>query len=357
MKLLVDGIVFENDRQRGIQRYVREVVTRINQWADVGIMFREPPMTEPPVTRRRHWVRPYKPTSAWNVPAAIARNLQWRSLNRYDLFFSSFFSRSPNRTREVVTIHDMIPELYPHLCGTWITDNIRVKDECMSAATRIIAISQATADDVVKVYPQHKSKIRVVLNGADHMRVGDQPAATNSVPSTQLMYVGDRHQYKGFAMVLRAMREPAWPVAITLKVVGPPALPAEVALLAEMSLSDRVQMVGRLSDEELQAAYAQSIGMIFPSLCEGFGFPLLEAQSLGVPVACSDIAVFREVGGAEAAIFFDPTSAASIAAAVDRLRDTALRKTLTERGHANARRFTWDKCAAETFAVFNEAIA
>jgi glycosyltransferase involved in cell wall biosynthesis len=139
-----------------------------------------------------------------------------------------------------------------------------------------------------------------------------------------------------------------------LGVVGKPFSPGEMLMMRRLRLKDRVIYLGELSDTQLAHAYRKSLGFLFPSMQEGFGFPSLEAQWCGTPVLCSDIPVFREVC-ADAAIYFDPRMGESIGAAVQKLLDEKVREQLCIRGHKNVRRFTWDRCARESMAAFEEA--
>jgi glycosyltransferase involved in cell wall biosynthesis len=106
-----------------------------------------------------------------------------------------------------------------------------------------------------------------------------------------------------------------------------------------------VVVAGYVSDEALAALYLNAAALAFPSLYEGFGIPVVEAQSAGIPVVCSDLPVLREVAG-PAAVFVDPNSTASIAEGLRRaLEDNELRRRLIEQGLRNSRRYSWDRSA------------
>jgi glycosyltransferase involved in cell wall biosynthesis len=117
-----------------------------------------------------------------------------------------------------------------------------------------------------------------------------------------------------------------------------------------------VRIVGWLDAPLLEAAYANAACMAFPSLVEGFGLPIMEAMLRGVPVACSDIAVLREVAG-DCAVFFDPLDPAAIARALEQLlADEALRARLREDGHRRAERFTWQATAEGTLRCYERTV-
>ena len=118
---------------------------------------------------------------------------------------------------------------------------------------------------------------------------------------------------------------------------------------------DRVRLLGAVPDAVLPALYAAADALAFPSLYEGFGLPLLEAMACGTPVVTSNVAAMPEIAG-EAAVYVDPRDPEAIAAGLDRvLHDTGMRAALIDRGLARARSFTWERCARETLAVYDEA--
>jgi len=209
---------------------------------------------------------------------------------------------------------------------------------------------------LISVYPEHSNKIHVVHHRADHL--GHSPAErVETRPQTGgLLYVGTRYKYKNFDNVLRAMTAHEWPRDVKLNVVGPVATSTELHRISELGLQGRVVMRGRLTEQELRKAYRDSTAFIFPSLCEGFGFPILEAQLLNTAVVCSDIPVFREVGGKDTTLLFDPSDPHSIANAVARVQNETVRRELVARGRINASQYTWDRCAAERYAVFQQAM-
>src|SRR5262249_28287487 len=145
-----------------------------------------------------------------------------------------------------------------------------------------------------------------------------------------------------------------WPHEVKVTVVGKPFSRGEMLTIRRLGLTERVIPLGELSDGQLARVYRKSLGFVFPSMQEGFGFPSLEAQCCGTPVLCSDIPEFREVAG-EAAIYFDPRIAESIAAAVRKVLVPTVSDQLRELGKQNVKRFTWDGCARQSVAAFQEA--
>jgi mannosyltransferase len=257
----------------------------------------------------------------------------------------------------VFTVYDFIAEKYYSISGSWAEDYARSKQERIRAASLLICISEATAADLRFFYPEAAGRARVIHLGSDHLEVSSPPPgrAGPSRDSRDVLFVGQRLHHKNFVTLLAAMTSPPWPVEVGIRVVGQPFTFAENMLIGAWGLGDRVRHLGRLGDAELRQCYQEALAFVYPSLYEGFGLPVLEAQASGAPAVLSDIPVFHEVAGTDGALFFDPRLPESLAGAVAAVTDTGLRKRLVEAGRANVGRFSWDRCAEQTMAVYEEA--
>lgn len=127
-------------------------------------------------------------------------------------------------------------------------------------------------------------------------------------------------------------------------------------MIERFDIADRTRLLGWVTDEELDSLYAHAITLVFPSLMEGFGLPILEAMQVGCPVATSNISSMPEVAG-EDAVYFDPTDIASISGAMSELADdNELRERLRSRGLRRATSFSWDATADATVAIYKELV-
>lgn len=361
MRIYSDGFVFENDRQRGIQRYHRELLSRVGMLDDVQLVLAWPAVATLPdncsvsVLPTARGRGPLAGLLA-RAPVVSSEARRARLCAASDLFHSTFYTRPPAEGPvEVVTVHDMIVERFPDLFNPALVDAaVAEKREAIASAARCIAVSHATAEDLAAIYPEHASKIRVVHHGVDHLAHAHGGESRLPDPPFSL-YVGDRSGYKNFRCAAEAAACRGWPRSTPLVVVGPPFGDGETLMLRRLGLEERVIHLGRVADADLGSLYRSASVIVVPSLCEGFGFALLEAQALGAPLACSDIPVFRELVG-EAAEFFDPRIAESLAGAVRRAVDPARAAQLRAAGAANASRYTWSRCASETREVYAEAL-
>jgi glycosyltransferase involved in cell wall biosynthesis len=364
MRALIDGCVFENDRQIGIWRIFYEVLDRIGRDASATLWLRgrQLQISPPRVPCIRDGARLACP------PRSIVRRMRrgWSkiaplsaSVRRATLFHSTYFTPCPvPGIPSVVTVYDMAAERLFYTLP--YHQDIERKRVSIQAATLCICISSATAKDLVEFYPEVSDRVRVIPLGTEHISTGssDVLATVGQLASRvgkYALFVGSRHYYKNFALVLAAMALPTWPRGISLSVVGAPSSPEEVSLIQTFGLGGRVTFLGQLPDRELREQYQRANCFIFPSSLEGFGLPLLEAQINGAPVICSDISVFREVA-ATGAVFFDPRLAERLTDAIVAVQNTDVRRRVIEAGYENVRRFSWNRTAAETLAVYREAL-
>jgi len=266
----------------------------------------------------------------------------------------------------VLTVHDLIfrhlPTHHKPLNRCYL--NLTMPLYCRRAA-HIIAVSESTRRDLLAAYDLPSAKVSVVHEAADPRFRPQPPEALSAVrarhglPERYLLFVGTIEPRKNLVRLLSAF-ETVHAAGLTdgLLVVGRRGwLCDEFFVRLEASPARRaVLLPGYLPDEDLPAIYAAAQALVFPSLYEGFGLPLLEALACGTPVACSNTSSLPEVAG-EAALYFDPTNTEALIGAVRRLlTDRPLQEELRRRGLAQAARFSWQRAAVETTAIYNSIL-
>jgi glycosyltransferase involved in cell wall biosynthesis len=224
-------------------------------------------------------------------------------------------------------------------------------------AERIATVSDFSKRDIALQHGVPLDKIDVVYNGCDQRFVGvtaaQKEALTLQVTGGRpyLLYVGSIHPRKNLPALLRAyetFRETHPEVPLQLVLAGRMAWQTgEVGrTLAAMRYRNDVHLTGYVPDNELPTLIAGAFAVVYVSLFEGFGLPILEAQQAGTAVICSNTSSMPEVAG-DAAVLVDPTNPAAIARGISQLWDEpGLREALLARGAANAARFSWDRSAA-----------
>ena len=280
----------------------------------------------------------------------------------YMIPFLAFPRGRRGRTACVVTIHDLIPLLFPHYTPRALKTRLlplfrAIMRETGRRADAILTPSASSRADVIRelhVPESRHARVVVTPEAADpRYRPAEQSATGRTV-----LFVGRRDPYKNlpalvaaFAQVRRRVPE------ARLRVIGPADArypEAEQAALAA-GLGDAVEWQGYVNGEDLLRAYQQAAVFALPSRYEGFGLPVLEAMACGAPVVCGNRSSLPEVAGA-AALLVDPDDEAGIADALVRvLSEPALAADLRRRGLARAAQFSWEQTARLTLAAYRAA--
>jgi glycosyltransferase involved in cell wall biosynthesis len=276
--------------------------------------------------------------------ATVVRDLWWyphglpREARGLDVLHCPTF-RGPVRSRVpvVVTVHDLAVLRHPGTFNQWTRRYSRLAvPRVARAARRVIAVSEFTRGEIVELLGVPADRLRVIPNAVGEPFGREGPAAAGDY----VLAVGTLEPRKNLA----AAQQAAGRLGVELKVVG-----AQGWGGVEVD-----GWVGRVSDEELAALYRGARCLVYPSLYEGFGIPVLEAMACGTPVVTSTGGATEEVAGG-AAVLVDPHDPTAIAAGIEEA--VARRDELRARGLERAARFTWGRVAAETRAVYQEAAA
>ena len=272
------------------------------------------------------------------------------------------------RCPAVATVHDLGYERFPAAHPRrqlaylrWSTrHNARV-------AWRVIADSQATAGDLTALYATDPARIAVVYPGAnaDLRRVTDPATITAAtakygIRPPYLLYLGTLQPRKNLVRLVEAFAASnLHNDDYTLVLAGRAGWLAEPLLAAVRALPAAVQarvlLPGYVDEADKAALLSGAMALLFPSLYEGFGFPVLEAMACGLPVISANTSSLPEVAG-DAALLVDPLDTAVLGEAMRRLvADETLRGELIARGYANLARFNWPTAAAQTLHVLEEA--
>lgn len=251
----------------------------------------------------------------------------------------------------VLTVYDALHELYPDLADpggeqrTW-------KKALIPVADHVICISENTKRDVMRLFGVPAERISVIHLASD-LTPPEAGPGKRSLEPPYFLYVGHRYDYKNVPRLLAALTllRRRWP-DVQLCFTGTAFSDAERQDLTDRGLGQAVRHAGRVSDAQLADLYAQAVALIYPSLYEGFGFPLLEAMRCGCPVVAANTSSLPEVAG-DAGLLFDPLDSEAMAQAMERvLADGALRADLIERGRRRELNFSWEKATAQTVAVY-----
>ncbi len=250
--------------------------------------------------------------------------------------------------RSIATVHDLgfkyFPQAHPTTQRLYLDWTTRYSAR---RATSILADSQATADDLHTFYGTPTAKIRVVYPGADKPTIGDieSTRARYDLPERYFLFIGTLQPRKNIARLVQAYilwkkQNPNDSAALVL--AGGKGWLYDPSWVAGV---EGIHLTGYIDDADKGALYAGALALVFPSLYEGFGFPVLEAMYCGTPVIASNTSSLPELV-AEAGLLVDPLSIESIAAAMSQLSsDDTLHESYRQRGYQQVKKFTWETAA------------
>jgi len=271
----------------------------------------------------------------------------------------------PCRYRNVITICDVTPLLFPEVHGRMNVWHHRYAlPAILRRADRIITISECSKQDIVRIYGVPEHKITVTLLAADSSYRPDPPgvpsAAITALPGPYILNVGTLEPRKNLDGLLQAFaRAKKKGIPHKLVVTGAKGWGESriAALVKSLELADSVIFTGFIDDADLPHLYSGADFFVYPSLYEGFGLPVLEALSCGTPTITSAVSSLPEVAG-DAALQVDPRSEAELSAAILQLAgDAVLRQNLRAKGLAQAGTFSWERTVRETLRVYEEVLS
>ena len=259
---------------------------------------------------------------------------------------------------KVATFHDLFA-----LTGEYSTPDFRERfaglaRETAQRAEHIIAVSGHTATQVAERLQFPASRISVVHHGAEPLGLPSRARRAEvlkslGVPRPFVLHIGALQVRKNLGRIVESFELAGGSTRLVL--AGSDGFGAR-GILDRIRISrarDRILRVGHVDDEARGTLYAEAEALLFPSLDEGFGLPVVEAFAAGLPVITSSVSALPEVAG-DAAVLVNPYAPEEIADALKRvLDDSDLRAELRRKGLARAQRFTWQRCADETWKVYN----
>ncbi|MCB2379039.1 glycosyltransferase family 4 protein [Hymenobacter sp. BT635] len=293
----------------------------------------------------------------------------WLNKNRPAVFLSpDGFTTLRTRVPRITVIHDLAFEHFPQDVG-WLQRRYYhyFTPKFVQASARILAVSEATKQDLTQTYGTSPDKIRVVYNAADaHFRplpADEQQDVRSrfSAGAPYFLFVGALQPRKNLVSLLRAFDQfkARTGSAAKLLIVGRTAWKAGPMFDAYQQMQHRaaVHLTGRVTDVELVQLYAAALATVYVPYFEGFGIPIIEAQACASPVLTSNCSSMPEVAGG-AALLVDPLSVDSIATGLTRLdAEPALRAELVRKGLENVRRFSWVRSAEQIWQNIVEVTA
>ncbi len=282
---------------------------------------------------------------------------------KLDLFHSpAFISPLGLDVPSVVTVHDLAYLKYPE---TILKHKRRYYDfmfrRSVENAAKVITPSEFVKNEVIKHYNCPPDKVTAIHEGvADLFSPESNKDAEKKllkrfgIVRQFLLFVGIIEPRKNLKRILRAYQNAENTKDVQFVIAGKAGWMYEdiSGIIEQLKKEGRIIITGEISPDELKILYNSCIALIFTTLYEGFGLPILEAMACGAPVVISNYSAMPEVAG-EAALKVDAESVDDIMESIDRIiEDDELRNELKRRGKDNIRRFSWRKCAEETYSIY-----
>ena len=265
-------------------------------------------------------------------------------------FFDNYFLPYLHGKPFVLTVHDLMPELFG-----WYSKDPQIvnKPELCEEASAIIAVSENTKKDLCRIYKVPENKVHVIYHGFPEEL---KPISKDNrvVENPYFLYVGRRDGYKNWQQTIKDFAEfhrnhPE----VMMICTGAAFSEQETQLLRELHIDNVVRAIFA-SDIQMANLYANSIAFIFPSLYEGFGMPILESFAYGCPTLLNNKSCFPEIGG-DAAIYFDSEQGKSNL--LQKMEDaysmtSAEREDIKAKGIQRLKKFSWSKSSEMLFNIY-----
>lgn len=275
--------------------------------------------------------------------------------NDYDIFHPTYYDNyflPFLKKKLVVTVYDMYHELF---LNNKNNETILQKKNLIYKADKIIAISQNTKNDILKLYNdinENKIKVIYLANSLSYKNIEKV-----NLPEKYILYIGHRNKYKNFENLAKAFskinfeRENLFLVCIG----GGNFSKNEIIFLKQLNIYKNCISIN-VNDNQLTYIYKNALALVFPSSYEGFGIPILEAFYCECPLILSNTSCLPEIAQ-DCAEYFDPNNIEEMKYKIEKvINDKEIRKELTNKGLIRLKDFSWKKTALETLKVYNSVI-
>ncbi|SDN25551.1 Glycosyltransferase involved in cell wall bisynthesis [Cryobacterium flavum] len=353
MRIVVDCRYVRFDHHDGISRYTAGLVTELGRLHPLMMLISD---------HRQLDMLPALPWQLVRAPTSLLEPLVALSVNRLkpDVVFSPMQTMGSwgRKYRLFLTVHDLIyyrnrtppRDLSPFIRLLWRVYHLSWWPQRMllNGADGIVTVSETTRS-LINEHHLTRRPVTVVPNAAD--TVPGIPSHRSIAETTRLIYMGSFMPYKNLDTLVLALADlPEYELHLLSRVSA-----TERNRLTRLAPQARLLFHDGVTDEDYHALVRSATALVTASLDEGFGIPLVEAMSLGIPVVVSDIPIFREIGG-DAALYFDPRSADAITAAVRNLAEPGEWATRSALSIEQAARFTWAASARTLLDVLEGTV-
>jgi glycosyltransferase involved in cell wall biosynthesis len=347
-------------RSAGVKNYVWHWLRHLRRQADENITVRAFPFLDDLGALDHENSALSQISTIWRL--ALLKNmndagfppLDWM-IRGGDIFHgTNMLRRAPRRAKLTATVHDLTCWLMPEVhTPANVKADRRFGENILKRAQGLIAVSENTRQDAIRLLGIAPERIHKIYSGVAESYY-DPPHKSESTRPYAL-YVGTIEPRKNLETLLDAwaLLKPSLRSEVDLRIAGPLGWNSERTFAR---IQSEANYLGYVPEADLPGLTAGATVFVYPSLYEGFGFPVAQAMAAGAPVITSNNSCLPEITG-DAAILIDAQSASEIAAALTRVFESeSLRADLTARGRKRADLFRWEKCATESLHFFRSVL-
>ncbi|MBS4192695.1 glycosyltransferase family 4 protein [Bacillus sp. FJAT-49705] len=365
MRVGVNLLGLSQDKFGGAEQYIKNLILNLaNQDEDIELfLFLKENIDILPNQIKKFVFK--QPVRQFQIYSAI-------QMLQLDLWFcplhKSYLSAIPVPT--VVTIHDCLHTFYPEFVPGGLEGNNEYYKKFAQSFDAVITVSEFSKKSISERLHIPKEKIHAIhldvaerFNNATNLRTKELIKAKYKLPDAYALYPASYNQHKNHLNLLKALVTLRDRYKKTIPLVltgyfykGNQLLPTIINFLNEHHLTEQVKILGYIPEQDLPYIYRNADFLIFPSLFEGFGLPLVEAMKTQTPIVCSNRGSIPEVVD-DAALLFNPESAEDIAMKMMNALNPMTRIELIQKGNERANAFSWEKCAKETLSVFRGVLS
>jgi len=367
VKVLYDHQCFVQQQYGGVSRYHYQLIKELNKLQNVETKLSLKYSNNFYITEDKSFgVKKFFPNNKFYFKRTILDYINRLSTipalkqSDYDIFhptyFNPYFLNHLQDKPFVLAVYDSIHENYPEIINA-IDKTLEHKKLLLSKANLIIAISESTKNDLIKLYNIPPEKIEVTYLAASINKIQASSNQKKNLPEKYILFVGNRDFYKNFNNFILAV-EPLLKEHKDLYLIcagGSLFTNEEKKLFNSKELENKILHKGA-DDVTLATLYTNALAFIFPTLYEGFGIPALEAMNCDCPVVMSNTSSLPEVGG-DAAIYFDPNNIDDMREKIESvitnkdLRNDQMLKAKTQR-----QKFSFEKTALDTKKIYEKLL-
>jgi glycosyltransferase involved in cell wall biosynthesis len=347
--LFLDDLIFSLQSVGGISVYWLEILKKFNQDSHQNITLLKQNRRESIVYNPSFWKKSIK--NEVSLPIELLRLFPLlNKLPPFSIFHSSYLRLSWQKNIcNIITIHDLAGEL--RMTTGWKRHlKIMLQALAIKKADGIICVSNSTRDRLLNYYSNvNPDKVKTIYHGCSDQffqMKNDRSFKEQKI----ILFIGSRSNYKNFTICMESLSSLT---DFHLQIIGGGKLTLKEILLLDSKLSKRYSFIKEVTTKELNLIYNNAFCLLYPTLYEGFGMPVIEAMKCGCPVISSNITAIKEVSGDAALLINNPKDAAEFIQSINSLTNYETRNDFIKRGIERSKKFNWDDHFLETKKFYN----